>query len=163
MLKQQKGNIMSRFTINRRYLLATAISVLAPPSMNAWAATYPAIKAYRNPGCGCCEKWAAQLKQAGFDITMEDDPNLEARRVAAGVPTDIAGCHTAFMGDTIIEGHVPVEDIKRFLAEKPDARGLAVPGMPAESPGMENGGAKVPFKVLVFKTDGTWSVFAEYT
>ena len=153
---------MSRFTINRRYLLATAISVLAPPSMNAWAASYPAIKAYRNPGCGCCEKWAAQLKMAGFDITMEDDPNLEARRVAAGVPADIAGCHTAVMGDTIIEGHVPVEDIKRFLAEKPDARGLAVPGMPAESPGMENGGQADPFKVLVFKTDGTWTEFASH-
>jgi hypothetical protein len=61
---------------------------------------YPPIKAYRNPGCGCCEKWAAQLKQAGFDITMEDDPNLEARRLAAGVPAAIAACHTAFMGDT---------------------------------------------------------------
>jgi hypothetical protein len=93
---------------------------------------------------------------------LEDDPNLEARRVAAGVPADIAGCHTAFMGDTIIECHAPVEDIKRFLAEKPNARGLAVPGMPAESPGMENGGAKDPFKVLVFKADGTWSVFADH-
>ena len=154
---------MSRFTINRRSLLATAISVFAVPSLNAWAATYPPIKAYRNPGCGCCEKWAAQLKQTGFDITMEDDPNLEARRTAAGVPADIAGCHTAFMGDYIIEGHVPIEAIKRFLSEKPDARGLAVPGMPAESPGMENGGAKEPFKVLVFKADGTWSVFADYT
>ena len=153
---------MSTITINRRKLFATAISIFAAPSLNAWAATYPPIKAYRNPGCGCCEKWAAQLKQAGFDITMEDDPNLEARRVAAGVPAAIAGCHTAFMGDTIIEGHVPVEEIKRFLAEKPDARGLAVPGMPAESPGMENGGAKVPFKVLVFKADGTWSLFADH-
>lgn len=153
---------MSRFTINRRNLLATAISVLALPSMNAGAATYPPIKAYRNPGCGCCEKWAAQLKQAGFDITMEDDPNLEARRTAAGVPADIAGCHTAFMGDFIIEGHVPVEDIKRFLAEKPDARGLSVKGMPAESPGMENGGQPEVFKVLAFKGDGTWIEFASH-
>ncbi len=153
---------MSKFKINRRNLLSTAISALALPSLNARAATYPPIKAYRNLGCGCCEKWAAQLKQAGFDITMEDDPNLQARRVAAGVPADIAGCHTAFMGDTIIEGHVPVEDIKRFLAEKPDAKGLAVPGMPAESPGMENGGKADPFKVLAFKVDGTWSVFASH-
>jgi hypothetical protein len=162
MLKQQKANIMSRFTINRRNLFATAISVLAPPSMNAWAATYPPITAYRNPGCGCCEKWAGQLKQAGFDITMEDDPNLEARRVAAGVPADIAGCHTAFMGDTIIEGHVPVEDIKRFFAEKPNARGLAVPGMPAESPGMENGGQADPFTVFLFKSDGTKIAYAQH-
>ncbi len=153
---------MSRFAFNRRNLLATAISVLAPPSMSAWAATYPPIKAYRNPDCGCCEKWAAQLQKAGFDITMEDDPNLEARRIAAGVPANIAGCHTAFMGDYIIEGHVPVEDIKRFLSEKPDARGLAVPGMPAESPGMENGGQPEAFKVLAFKSDGTWIEFSSH-
>ena len=153
---------MSRFTINRRNLLATAISVLTPPSMNAWAATYPPIKAYRNPGCGCCEKWAAQLKQAGFDITMEDDPNLEARRIAAGVPAAIAGCHTAYMGDDIIEGHVPVDDIKRFLSEKLDAHGLAVPGMPAESPGMENGGQPDRFTVFLFKTDGTKLIYAQH-
>ena len=153
---------MSKFAINRRNLFVTAISVFAAPSLNAWAATYPPIKAYRNPGCGCCKKWAAQLEQAGFDITMEDDPNLEARHVAAGVPLAIAGCHTAFMGDIIIEGHVPVEDIKRLLAEKPNARGLAVPGMPAESPGMENGGPADPYKVLAFKADGTWSEFASH-
>ena len=93
---------------------------------------------------------------------MEDDPNLEARRIAAGVPANIAGCHTAFMGDYIIEGHVPVEDIKRFLSEKPDARGLAVPGMPAESPGMENAGQAEAFKVLAFKANGTWIEFSSH-
>lgn len=153
---------MSKLTIKRRYLLAATVALLTPQSMSTWAASYPPIKAYRNPGCGCCEKWAAQLKQAGFDITMEDDPNLEARRVAAGVPADIAGCHTAFMGDAIIEGHVPVEDIKRFLAEKPDARGLAVPGMPAESPGMENGGIADSFSVFLFKADGTSKIYSSY-
>ena len=153
---------MSKLTINRRYLLAATVALLTSPSRNIWAASYPPIKAYRNPGCGCCEKWATQLKQAGFDITMEDDPNLEARRVAAGVPADIAGCHTAFMGDAIIEGHVPVEDIKRFLAEKPDAHGLAVPGMPAESPGMENGGQADPFTVFLFKSDGSKIAYAQH-
>jgi len=93
---------------------------------------------------------------------MEDDPNLAARRNAAGVPANIAGCHTAFMGDFIIEGHVPVEDIKRFLADKQTARGLAVPGMPAESPGMENGGQPEAFKVLAFKADGTWIEFSSH-
>ena len=153
---------MAKPTINRRYLLAATISLLTPPSTNAWAASYPPIKAYRNPGCGCCEKWAAQLKQAGFDITMADDPNLDARRTAAGVPADIAGCHTAFMGDFIIEGHVPVEDIKRFLAEKQNARGLAVPGMPAESHGMENGGPPDAFTVFLFKSDGSKIAYAEH-
>ena len=147
-------------TMTRRLMLGGfGLFALMP---TAQAASLPAIKAYRNPGCGCCEKWAELLKAAGFAVTMEDDPNLEARREAAGVPADIAGCHTAFMGDYIIEGHVPVEDIKRLIAERPVARGLAVPGMPAESPGMEVGGDKEPFDVLLFEDDGSRVVFAKY-
>lgn len=129
---------------------------------SAQAASLPAIVAYRNPGCGCCESWAELLKAAGFAVSMEDDPNLEARRKSAGVPADIAGCHTAFMGDYIIEGHVPVEDIKRLITEKPMALGLAVPGMPIGSPGMETDGTVDAFEVLAFKSDGTWTVFAKH-
>ena len=157
---------MTKTSLNRRNFVSAALATFASigvlQALGAKAATYPAIKAYRNPGCGCCEKWAGQLKQAGFAITMEDDPELEKRRVAAGVPADIAGCHTALMGDYIIEGHVPVDDIKRLLAEKPIARGLAVPGMPAESPGMENGGKPDAFTVFLFKTDGTKTTYAQH-
>lgn len=144
-----------------RRLMLGGIGLLAiAPS--AKAASFPTISAYRNLGCGCCEKWAELLKAAGFAVTMEDDSNLEARRKAAGVPADIAGCHTAFMGDYIIEGHVPVADILRLIAEKPVARGLAVPGMPIGSPGMETDGTVDAFDVLAFKSDGTWSVFAKH-
>ena len=102
------------------------------------------------------------MKGAGFAITMEDDANLAERKASLGVPADIAGCHTAIIGQYIIEGHVPPADVIKFLNEKPDALGLAVPGMPAESPGMELGGTPVAYDVLVFKRDGSSMVYAKY-
>ena len=122
----------------------------------------PIITAFRNPGCGCCEKWAENLTKAGFEITMTDDPALDARRAKLGVPADIAGCHTAQVGDYIIEGHVPPEDILRLLAEKPEARGLAVPGMPMGSSGMEIDGPAEAYDVLVFMADGTSTLYARH-
>ncbi len=153
-------------SLNRRTLVSTSLAIFASlpvlQGVKAKAEAAPSIKAYRNPGCGCCEKWAGLLKEAGFDITMEDDPDLASRKKAAGVPDDLSGCHTAIMGDYIIEGHVPVEDIKRLIAEKPVARGLAVPGMPAESPGMEAGGQPDEYTVFLFKADGTKIAFAQH-
>ena len=120
------------------------------------------IVAYRNPGCGCCEKWAEQLKAAGFDVSMQDDPDLSARRAVAGVPDDLAGCHTALMGDYVIEGHVPLAEIEKLISEKPAIRGIAVPGMPTGSPGMEMGESRDAYEVVAFAADGTLSVFAKY-
>lgn len=122
----------------------------------------PTMTAFRNPGCGCCEKWAENLTQAGFKITMTDDPELDARRAKLGVPAGIAGCHTAQVGGYIIEGHVPPEDILRFLAEKPEGRGLAVPGMPMGSSGMETDGPADAYDVLVFMGDGTSKLYARH-
>jgi hypothetical protein len=149
----------------RREILRLAVSAAAGVAVfvrSASAAGYPPVAAYGNPGCGCCGKWAAHLVANGFEVTMQDDPDLGRRRADAGVPADIAGCHTAYMGDIVIEGHVPAEDIIRFLAEKPDARGLAVPGMPVGSPGMETGGAAEKFDVLAFKADGSSRVYARH-
>lgn len=120
------------------------------------------VTAYRNPGCGCCEKWAAQLAARGFTVTMLDDPELDKRRTEAGVPSNLAGCHTAFIGNYIIEGHVPADDIVLFLAEKPDARGLAVAGMPMGSPGMEMDGMQDAYDVMLFRSNGTSSVYSSY-
>jgi hypothetical protein len=122
----------------------------------------PNVKAYRNPGCGCCEKWSGLMKDAGFAITMEDDPNLADRKASLGVPAKIAGCHTAIIGPYIIEGHVPPADIIKFLSENPKALGLAVPGMPAESPGMETGGTPEKFDVMAFSKDGSWVTYANH-
>ena len=147
----------------RSALLSAGAAIMAlPASGGAWASAFPALKAYRNPGCGCCGKWAASLTAAGFKVEMFDDPELDKRRIAAGVPADIAGCHTAYMGDKIIEGQVPAADIIRFLSEKPAALGLAVAGMPAGSPGMETDGAKDAYEVILFAADGSRSVYARY-
>jgi hypothetical protein len=120
------------------------------------------VVAYRNPGCGCCEKWSELMKSAGFDISMVDDPELAARKATLGVPEQLAGCHTALIGPYVFEGHVPPEDIIIFLAEKPQALGLAVAGMPIGSPGMEMGDSKDPYDVLMFKVDGTWTSYAKH-
>ena len=154
---------MSNSTLSKRQaliLLAAPLAfVFAPPGAQAGL---PSVKAYRNPGCGCCEKWSILMKDAGFAITMEDDANLAQRKTSLGVPTDIAGCHTAIIGQYIIEGHVPPADVIKFLNEKPDALGLAVPGMPAESPGMEAGGTADKYDVLLFTKDGKSSIYASH-
>lgn len=158
---------MLRKSLSRRFLLAQLTVSLASFGMSglarsAGAGNLPPILAYRNPGCGCCEKWAELVKQAGFAVTMEDDPALEARRAALGVPPGLAGCHTAVMGDYVIEGHVPPEDILRFLEQKPAARGLAVPGMPMGSPGMETDGPGDTYDVMLFMANGTSQVYARH-
>lgn len=154
---------MTHSLFNRRGLLqGSAAIVLATVAPSAFAANYPPITAYRNPGCGCCEKWAAHLTANGFEVTMQDDTELDKRRAAAGVPADIAGCHTAYMSDYIIEGHVPAVDIIRFLAERPDARGLAVPGMPVGSPGMESDGAADKYDVMLFMADGLSRIYVSH-
>jgi hypothetical protein len=151
--------------ISRRLAIASSGAMgisLAWPAVAHATSQFPKVTAFRNPGCGCCEKWAGLLTRAGFDITMTDDPNLNERHAKLGIPDQLAGCHTALVGDYIIEGHVPPEDVVRFLAENPVARGLAVPGMPMESPGMETGGPAEPYNVLVFMADGSSEVYVRH-
>lgn len=151
--------------VRREFLKLAFIGVAMAPLQfkNANAAVSgTAIQAYRNPGCGCCEKWAEMLKTAGYDVTMEDDADLAGRRLAAGVPEDLAGCHMAKIGHYIIDGHVPLKEIERLLTEKPTIRGIAVPGMPMGSPGMEMGESRDAYDVVAFSADGTRSVFAHY-
>jgi hypothetical protein len=155
---------MSRLNFDRRRLLRLgavfATASFAPRLSDA--AAPPAIKAFRNPGCGCCEKWAMGLQADGFIVTLTDDPDLEKRRADAGVPPQLAGCHTAFLENYVIEGHVPSEDIVRLLKERPDARGLAVAGMPLGAPGMETNGQKDSYDVMLFTTDGKSTVYASH-
>jgi hypothetical protein len=103
------------------------------------------------------------MKAAGFDITMQDDADLAVRKSKLGVPDKLAGCHTALIGPYVIEGHVSPADIIRFLAEKPDALGLAVPGIPVGSPGMEMGNRKEPYEVVMFKADGSSESYAKHS
>lgn len=143
---------------------ATLIATTSALSGTVFAASASqAVVAYRNPGCGCCEKWAEQMKASGFDITMQDDAELAARKAKLGIPDQLAGCHTAVIGPYVIEGHVPPADIIRFLSEKHDALGLAVPGMPIGSPGMEMGDSKEPFDVVMFKADGSSVTYVKHS
>lgn len=117
---------------------------------------------YHDPQCGCCGKWVEHMQANGFDV--EEVPTTDMGRVKRehGVPRELPSCHTAVVGDYIIEGHVPAEDVLRLLAEQPDARGLSVPGMPMGSPGMEAGGRRMAYDVVLFKADGETDVFNHY-
>jgi hypothetical protein len=107
---------------------------------------------FRDPSCGCCEAWAEIARKAGYRVDLRDDQDMTAVKGRLGVPEQLASCHTAEVGGMVIEGHVPIEEVARLLREKPaGVRGIAVPGMPAGSPGMEvPDGTKQPFQVMAF-------------
>jgi hypothetical protein len=116
---------------------------------------------YKNAGCQCCTKWAGHMERAGFSVTEKPTRKLAAIKSDQGVPYNMGACHTALIGDYVVEGHVPVADVQRLLNEKPDAKGLAVPGMPAGSPGMESPNPE-PYKVYLIGEDGSQSVYAQH-
>lgn len=128
----------------------------------AVSASLPAVEVFKNPYCGCCEAWVEHLKQAGFAVKVNvvDDTGPVRRR--HGIPDVLGSCHTAVVAGYALEGHVPAADIKRLLASRPPAAGLAVPGMPAGAPGMEVGSRKDPFDVVLVDRSGRTSVFASY-
>ena len=151
-------------TLTRRKLLGMGGSagLLFGLAIPARAAAPVEVAVFRNPGCGCCEVWAKRMTDAGFAVTMTDDPALDQRRATFGISAEMAGCHLSLIGDQVFEGHVPPEDIIAFLQAKTDALGLAVPGMPMGSPGMESDGAAEAYEVIMIGRDGTRSVFARH-
>jgi hypothetical protein len=122
----------------------------------------PRVVAYRSPTCGCCELWVEHMRAAGFEVDVKTVADMGAVKTEVGVPVGGGSCHTARVGPYFVEGHVPASDIKRMLAEKPDAKGLTVPGMVPGSPGMEQGGVSKPYDVLLVAKDGTTTVFAHH-
>ena len=123
----------------------------------------PLVTVYKNRSCGCCGKWVEHMKRSGFPVEVHDLDNLDAVKTEAGIPAGLGSCHTAKVGGYFIEGHVPAEDVKRLLAQKPAAKGLTVPGMPAGSPGMEVPDGRVqPYDVQLVAADGSTSVFAHH-
>ena len=144
----------------RRSLLKLAAPLaLVASAQSASAATLLVTKsAY----CGCCKHWVEHMKKAGFDVQVNDvdDVTPTARRL--GVPDNLRSCHTSEIGGYVIEGHVPAADVKRLLATKPKAAGLAVPGMVAGSPGMEHGGHSEPYQVVLFNKTGQTRIFASH-
>jgi hypothetical protein len=119
------------------------------------------ITVYKSPSCGCCGQWVDHMRSQGHGVAVRNMDDLEAIKKMAGVPEALQSCHTAFVEGYVIEGHVPADDVARLLAERPEARGLAVPGMPGGAPGMEGAGAE-PYDVLLFQIDGGARLFARY-
>jgi hypothetical protein len=148
----------------RFFALALCVATLsvvtaAAPTMTPVAK--PTITVYKDPNCGCCRNWIAHLIKNGYRVNAKDTPDMDQIKTTLGVPTALHSCHTAIVAGYLIEGHVPAADIDRLLATKPKVKGLAVPGMPMGSPGME-GGAKQHYQVMAFDRTGKARVFASY-
>lgn len=143
-------------------VMSVALLLLAAPRP-AMAEAAP-VEMWRTSGCACCGKWATHMQSAGHAVKINDTASgvLAKIKLQAGITETLAACHTAKIGGYVIEGHVPAEDVKRLLAERPDAIGLAVPGMPLGSPGMEAGDDKEPYEVLLVKKDGGTEVWAKH-
>jgi len=134
-----------------------------------WDATHPRpptlvrVTVYNSDDCECCLKWVSHLRENGFDVRVEEHhKGLERVNALMGIPKPLAACHTAIVGSYVLTGHVPANDIRRLLAERPKARGLAVPGMPVGSPGMEQGDRREPYEVLLFKPGESTQVWNAY-
>lgn len=121
-------------------------------------AATPAVTLYKTPECGCCESYADYLRAAGFTVLVKPTNELSEISRKAGIPSELQGCHTAFLGDYVVEGHVPVEAIRKLLAERPALKGIVLPGMPEGSPGM-SGTKAAPFTIYAIPRDGNPSVF----
>jgi len=122
----------------------------------------PPITVFKSPTCGCCEKWITHLQKQGFVVEAKNSQQMPKIKAIIGVKPEYQSCHTAIIGGYYIEGHVPADDIKRLLKEKPDAIGLSVPGMHVGSPGMEQGNQKERYTVFLIKNDGKKTVYHQY-
>lgn len=142
--------------------IAASILLVSDPSL-AVPSKSPEINVYRDPSCSCCGGWIDYLAAQGFQPTSMATSDMETLKQQYGVPEGLASCHTAVIDKYVIEGHVPVEDIKRLLVEKPKVTGIAVPGMPIGTPGMENGDRKDSFTVFSFNKQGKTAAFDRYT
>jgi hypothetical protein len=149
-------------TLSRRYLLGLTAALLAARPLAA--ETLPKVHVIKDPNCGCCKDWIGHIREAGFPVSFEDmDPGpLADLKTSLGLQPTQVSCHTAQVEGYVIEGHVPADDIKRLLTERPDAIGLAVPGMPYGSPGMGPETEREAYDVLLVAKDGTASTFNSY-
>lgn len=148
--------------MNRRHFILTAIASLAlarPALANAIR-----VDVYKSPTCGCCAAWVEHMARAGFAVEVRDvdQATLYSLKARSGITNELGSCHTAFVDGYVIEGHVPTGDVARLLAERPDALGLTVPGMPIGSPGMEMGNQFEVFDTLLVLPDGVTHVFQRH-
>jgi hypothetical protein len=155
---------MTIVTLNRRKALILMGSAALVPPGAARAKERPAIHVVKGTGCECCEAWVAYLRDQGFAVTDEErfGTLLIGLKTGLGIPPAVFSCHTGVVDGYALEGHVPAAEIDRLLTERPDAIGLAVPGMPYGSPGMGSEDSREAYDVLLILRDGSTSVFAQY-
>ncbi len=121
----------------------------------------PTLQVFKSPWCGCCDAWVEHVAAAGYPVRVEEVEDLTPLKAMLGIAPELQSCHTALVEGYVVEGHVPARELARLLAERPAATGLAVPGMPLGSPGMEHGDIREPYAVVLFKGDER-QVFARY-
>lgn len=140
---------------------AGASSASAPQAAPAAASAQGTrMVVYKTPSCGCCRAWVDHVQAAGFAVEVRDMPDVAPVKTEHGLPGHLASCHTAIVDGYVVEGHVPADVIRRMLRERPQVAGIAVPGMPMGSPGMEvPGGRKDPYDIIAFSRDGKVSVY----
>jgi hypothetical protein len=144
-------------------LVLGTLLLLVPVAGTTAQAPPPTVEVYKSPTCGCCSKWIDHLRSHGFVAKAIDTETIDQIKTARGVPAKARSCHTAIVGGYVVEGHVPAADIQRLLKERPAIVGIAVPGMPIGSPGMEVPGMKAqPFDVIAFTKDGSTRIFASH-
>lgn len=142
------------------------LGLLASVPLGAFAGEPAALDAtvYKMASCNCCKLWVKHLQESGFSVQVHDVRDMKSIRQRVGVPVRLEACHTAEVGGYFVEGHVPAQDIKRLLRDRPAAKGLSVPGMPAGSPGMEVPSGKVtPYEVLLVGKNASTSVFSRHS
>ncbi|MCR9220513.1 MAG: DUF411 domain-containing protein [Alphaproteobacteria bacterium] len=156
--------------MNRRSFLsrlaALPAALAAGPALSGRAAArdLPKLVVAKTPTCGCCGAWVERMQAAGFTVEAHDVTQEALNQIKAqlGVPQPLHSCHTGQIDSYFIEGHIPAEDIKRLIAERPDGVGIAAPGMPAGSPGMEMGAMRDSYQTLLLRPDGSVDVFARH-
>lgn len=145
----------------KRHLLANAALIGGLTVHLSAMAAAPVVEVYKSESCGCCKEWVKHLESNGFTVKAQNVANPSDYREKFGIPQDLGSCHTGMVHGYALEGHVPAAEIKRLLAEKPKAKGLAVPAMPLGSPGME-GPRNDPYDVLLVQGNGKYSVYKHY-
>lgn len=140
----------------------SALALLVTLNVTSAVAADDEVVMYKNPQCGCCGKWADHLRANGFSVREVGVSDLQERKRAAGVPESLGSCHTALVDGYVVEGHVPASDVRRLLSERPALAGIAVPGMPLGSPGMEGPYPAERYEVIGFDGDGQSLIFSRH-
>jgi hypothetical protein len=156
-------NALITMTVTRRSLATLALAAMLAWAGSVWMAAQtarPQMTVYKSATCGCCSKWVEHMQANGFDVKAINVDDIDKVKRERGVPAEAASCHTAIVNGYVVEGHVPADAVQKMLKEKPSIAGIAVPGMPMGSPGMEvPGGQKEAFNVVSFDKSGKTAIY----